>query len=62
MSRSEDTIWCSGCGTEISWVPYVIDDQDFCCQNCAHGFLCECGEIMDWEEEYRDISTSYPGY
>ena len=57
MSHSEDTIWCDGCGTEIRWVPYVIDNHNFCCQNCAYGLSCECGEIMDWEEEHRDATA-----
>ena len=62
MSRSEDTIWCDGCGTEIYWVPYVIDVQDFCCQNCAYGLSCQCGETMEWDEEYRESGTSTTPY
>ncbi len=61
MSHLEDTIWCSGCGTEITWTPYIIDDQVFCCQNCAYGFSCECGAMMDGEDEYRDAPRYYPG-
>ena len=62
MSHSEDTIWCDGCGIEIRWAPYVIETQDFCCQNCAYGLSCDCGETMDWDEEYRDATTPYPDY
>jgi hypothetical protein len=61
MSRFEDTVWCSGCGIEITWIPYIIDDQEFCCQNCAYGFSCDCGAMMDWEDEYRDAPNYYPG-
>lgn len=65
MSRSDDTIWCDGCGTEILWSPYVLDGQDFCCQDCAYGIACTCGDTMDWDEEYRDAatptSTTYSG-
>jgi hypothetical protein len=56
MSHSENTIWCDGCGTEITWVPYVIESQEFCCQNCAYGLSCKCGETMEWDDEYRDAS------
>ena len=56
MSRSEDTIWCEGCGTEIRWSPYVTESQEFCCPNCAFGLACKCGETMDWDQEYRDTT------
>ena len=62
MSRSEDTIWCDGCGTEIRWAPYVMDSQEFCCQNCAYGLSCKCGETMDWDEEYRDTTSPTTPY
>ena len=62
MSRSEDTIWCDGCGTEIRWVPYVTETQEFCCQNCAYGLSCDCGDSMDWDEEYRDTATPTTPY
>ena len=64
MSRSENTIWCDGCGVEIYWVPFVFEDQEFCCQECAVGISCDCG-TLEWEDEYRDtaapLSSSYSG-
>jgi hypothetical protein len=63
MTRSEDTIWCDGCGTEILWSPYVHHHQDFCCQDCAQGISCKCSETMDWDDEYRDAaSPAAPSY
>ena len=66
MTRSEDTLWCDGCGTEILWNPYTIRQQDFCCQDCAAGIKCKCAEIMNWDEEYQDAPgptvTSYFGH
>jgi len=65
MTRSEDTIWCDGCGTEILWSPYVFMEKDFCCQNCTYGINCNCGETMDMDDEYREaatsMTTSFPG-
>jgi hypothetical protein len=62
MSREVDIIWCDGCGTEITWVPFVIETQDFCCQNCAYGLSCQCGDTMDWDDEYRDSATPNKRY
>jgi hypothetical protein len=56
MSHSEEIIWCDGCGTEIYWVPYVIENQDFCCYQCAYGLTCQCGDTFDWDEEHRDVT------
>jgi hypothetical protein len=65
MTRSEDTIWCDGCGTEIRWSPYIYKQQDYCCRDCAYGISCKCSETMDLDEEYRDTAaptaTSYSG-
>ena len=65
MSDFENTIWCAGCGTEIVYLPYVIQNQDFCCQDCALGVTCQCGRALEREEDYRDQTTAnesiYPG-
>lgn len=57
MTRSEETIWCDGCGAEILWSPYIVKGKDFCCQDCAYGITCNCGDNLEWEDEYRDAST-----
>ena len=62
MSRSEDTNWCDGCGTEIRWAPFVVENQEFCCQNCSYGLACKCSETMEWDEEYRDLGSATPPY
>jgi hypothetical protein len=61
MTRSEDTIWCDGCGTEILWSPYIVQQQDFCCQDCASGIPCKCAEIMDWDDEYQNATGAITG-
>ena len=60
MTRSEDTIWCDGCGVEIRWSPFIIGGQDFCCQDCADGIKCKCVQITDWEDEYQNNTSQYP--
>lgn len=64
MSDFYDTIWCASCGAEILHVPYVIHQQNYCCQDCALGFSCQCGQAMEREEDYRDadlpLEAVYP--
>jgi hypothetical protein len=64
MARSEDTLWCDGCGTEIRWVPFVFEHHEYCCQECAAGISCDCG-ALEWEDEYRDeaapLGSPYSG-
>jgi hypothetical protein len=42
MSRYDDTLWCDGCGVEITWVPIIKAGQAFCCQDCCDGIPCSC--------------------
>lgn len=46
MTRIHETIWCDGCGVEILWPALVVDNHDYCCQDCLEGYRCECGEHM----------------
>ena len=58
MSDFENTIWCAGCGTEILYRPYIINQQVFCCQDCAFGIVCRCGKVLEWDEDYRKPTNS----
>ncbi len=57
MSRLDDTVWCAGCGTEICWGCYGTNNQNYCCQDCALGFSCTCENALEWDEDYRDVTT-----
>lgn len=57
MTRSGETIWCDGCGAEILWIPYLVKGEDFCCQDCANGMICNCGDNLEWDDEYRDTTN-----
>lgn len=65
MSDSNNTIWCSGCGAEILYIPYVLNQKNYCCQDCALGFACQCGRAMERGDDYRDadlpMESSYSG-
>ena len=49
MISYQDTLWCDGCGVEISWEPVVKDKYEYCCKLCSQGEKCSCEEP---EEEY----------
>jgi len=51
MKRVQDVLYCSGCGAEIPGAPVVLDNQDYCCRDCAEGRPCDCALVF--EDEYR---------
>lgn len=65
MTDFDNTRWCAGCGAEILYTPYVVNHQNYCCQDCALGFSCECGRAMEREDDFRDadlpLEAIYPG-
>ena len=58
MSFSDETRWCIGCGTEIRWPAFVVNEKEYCCQDCAHGMNCKCRADMEWDEDYREHMAS----
>jgi hypothetical protein len=54
MSDFHETLWCAGCGTEILYSPYVLNRKNYCCQDCAFGYTCECSRAMEREDDYRN--------
>lgn len=63
MTLRDETTWCDGCGVEITWGPVAIDGQHYCCQDCAQGLTCSCGERMEMDEELRGSGTeATPAY
>jgi hypothetical protein len=61
MANVENTIFCDGCGVEITCEPYLVGPQVYCCQDCAEGRPCGCGEHMELEDERRDAYPAAPG-
>jgi hypothetical protein len=66
MTWYEEMTWCDGCGVEVTWGPIVIEGRSYCCQDCAQGYTCACGERMEMEEDSRDSGSkaapAYTGY
>ena len=57
MVRYRDTLWCDGCGVEISWKPVVRSQHSYCCTKCLHGEVCDCGNDL---EDYFAGSKKMP--
>ncbi len=60
MVRIEDTLWCEGCGVEITWAPVVVKGHHYCCIDCAAGRECDCATMAEMEEE-RHEEGEYEG-
>ena len=61
MTRYDEMTWCDGCGVEITWGGLVVDKRIYCCEECARGISCLCGERLEMDEGRRDsASTSVP--
>ena len=43
MSLIDNILLCDGCGVEIVGAPVLANKLFFCCQDCADGRECECG-------------------
>jgi hypothetical protein len=51
MDPVEGTLWCDGCGVDMTWAPHVVGGKQYCCVQCAGGDTCECGYAQENEEE-----------
>lgn len=50
MVKLEDTVFCDGCGVEILLAPVIKSRLEYCCEDCAQGYECKCGERMELDE------------
>ena len=61
MIRTDDILWCSGCGVEITWSALVIGEHYYCCRDCHDGRPCQCGERMEPDDERRNPRSTTAG-
>jgi hypothetical protein len=47
----EHSVFCDGCGVEITWVPIVSGGRRYCCSLCTRGGDCGCGYAVENEDE-----------
>lgn len=57
MLRIDPTVWCVGCGVELTWSPVMVGKDRYCCQECAQGLKCNCGVRMEIDDGDRDSTT-----
>lgn len=62
MVRIEDTVYCDGCGVEITWGPVKAKGKDYCCIDCRDGYVCNCGDRMELEDDRRTSSDVVDTY
>ena len=53
MARYQDTLWCDGCGVEVTWGALVQGKRIYCCQDCLEGLGCDCANRIEFDEERR---------
>jgi hypothetical protein len=56
MVRIDETVWCAGCGVELTWGPVMVGKDRYCCQECAQGLKCNCGVRMEIDEGDRNTA------
>lgn len=61
MVQYQETVWCDGCGVEINWSPVIYHNRKYCCEDCLKGFVCRCGERIEFDEERR-TSPAQPAW
>lgn len=62
MARIEETVFCDGCGAEITWAPYILHEREFCCPDCARGVVCTCGDRMELGEDSPSLHPLTPPF
>jgi hypothetical protein len=59
MTQIDEILFCDGCGGELMLSPVVKEQRKYCCEDCAEGIACRCGERMELDEQRR-AATSIP--
>lgn len=57
MTVPREFIWCQGCGIEVTWSPYLNNEQMFCCEECSRGIFCRCAERMELDNDRQGNSS-----
>ncbi len=55
-----ETVWCDGCGAEITWSAQRQARLHYCCATCFAGRPCDCGARMELESERRARAPAQP--
>ncbi|HHY88382.1 MAG TPA: hypothetical protein GYA06_05635 [Chloroflexi bacterium] len=58
MARIDNTLYCDGCGVELTAVPVTKENRIYCCVDCRDGFECSCAARLAMEEDSAPGTTS----
>ncbi len=53
MAKTNDIVFCDGCGVEITWSPVLKGHEKYCCIDGRDGRECNCAERMELDEDRR---------
>jgi len=53
MNLIAETLYCDRCGVEIICQPVARKRLFYCCQDCANGLACDCGDSMEEDERRK---------
>jgi hypothetical protein len=54
----ENSLWCDGCGVEITWAPVMDKNRYYCCLKCRDGEECDCAQEQEMEDDRQERSVS----
>ena len=60
MMRYRETVWCDGCGIEITWAPQTEAQRHYCCTACFAGQPCDCAARLELDTERRAGALAQP--
>ena len=58
LHEDQTSIFCSGCGAEINWAPFLYEERPYCCADCVNQRGCQCGAQLEWDDERRKESST----
>jgi hypothetical protein len=60
MVKINDTLFCDGCGIEITCKPFTLSSWVYCCEDCATGKPCTCENRLEIDEERHNPYPEMP--
>lgn len=58
MTLNPEFVYCQGCGVEVTWSPFLVNNIVYCCEDCSRGIECRCAERMELNDDDRPSGPS----
>ncbi len=53
LGARKESVWCDGCGVEVTWAPVRAGERYDCCQDCRDGLQCDCRQRQELDADER---------